>query len=833
MKTGTFIKQLKISEQNPQGSVVECVNLTELPLTEDGVGGLVPVAGLRTDVSVPLVPLAEAVTPSGQELLLLTASQPDDSGRWPLCVREGATVVRVGESASRPCCAVSITDGWLVMAETGRLEVVRRASGEWDVSAESASAPRLSVRAVRQGTVTQRIEAQTLTDVDFSRETASIGAKGLKSLTGSLLEAYGSLNVKASESGAWIQPMVARCHLLDAEGRRIYSSEPMLAAAGWQCCEPVEVVCAKDGAQLQVPAFVIEASVYSLEVEVGNLGAFASLAKSVEVCVTPPLHPVDFNGDAPYRIVRPSTAAPQLTVALPGATASLADASARHSARLSGVVDRIDLAESLVATLSASATTRVVTNDAVADASAQVRMVDSLLGKPVAADRGGSAKLLDLIAAPHSFTARCVATGGDSVVWGDVTPLPGAVALPRGEEEVAGAVWTGSVRVTMADGVQLLTAVGSPMPMPQTLPPMLSYPSGQAVRFEMWVEDEAKGTVGYADVTLSATADGKRAVWFDKSLTPLQLSVWNGGDYPKADDGVRPMGKRVPGAVVSARTSLPGSAEGAVEITKGPVVSVMPSVKSQSSWDFTRIRVYAFSPSGIYALAVGSDRRTLSSSLIDPRGVSRACRVAYTSCGVAVATDCGGVLLVSGSRTSRLQLPESVAVGVVALGWDVTTDRLWALGSEGSIAAIDLASGSWHSVELTEPPSMIHSLGRRLWVRCGERLLTVGGNTDGATMVRWRVRVPIAQVVALRALEVAMAASRFRGRVSLRTDGGAGTAESLPLVTLSVEGQLNAPLRSRLAVRARRFLILEIEGEVSDDFVITDVSVLIEKIKLS
>lgn len=778
----------------------------------------------------PLRPVGHATLRTGQKASLLTDLEPDSDGRYTLYVDCGDTLHAVHSSKARVRCTASTDYGWIAMTDRQRIRVesIDEEATRWHAVAEGHRPPDITIRATDRGTVSRAIAPMSFDGSALDREHPRLDANDAKTLTSALTDAYAGLCATAADNGAWVQPLLARFHLVAADGRRIYSSEPtLLSAGGWQCCDPLEIGCTLADGTLATRATSLTARTFAIEVDVAALGSYD--AASIEVTVTPQLHPVDFGAEADYRITRTSTSTPLLTAALPGVTAEMSDDSTARARLLRAMTERLAALESPLARLtcaSSSGLSHAIANTLALTASAERKSLMSILARTVTSSSSSSPLLLRGITSPHSFLAGSSTTAGDAVMWADITPLHSPAALPRDPAATPSdqvPEWTGTLRVTLADGTHLDTLIGYPMQMPEALPPLVSYPDPQAVELELWVDNVDTGTVSHASAALTATADGQRAVSLDASLAATPLTPWTSGQYPVTSvEGVM-AGRRRPGAVVSAHVSAPGEAVGALEITPAPVVALHPAVKSLSSWDFTRTHLYAFSPAGIFALSLGADRRRIGASLIDPRGVTEACHTAYTSRGV-MAIARGKLLSVSASRVSELPLPFAPK----QVAWLSSAGRVLLLGTDGMLRAYDPEARTWHERTVGHHTAeAIASVGADCFISCRDALLTP--DTAGAATIRpisWSARLPLPRRAAPRHVVVSMSAYSFSGRVTCSTEAGPGSACAIPLVRLDIDGEVNAPLHARLPLTPRRYVGVAIEGMASADFTLTAVHLI-------
>ncbi|MCM1401977.1 MAG: hypothetical protein NC189_08165 [Bacteroides sp.] len=813
---------IPLSEMHPQGNVIKCTNL-ESTLPQ----GLVPVGCPIPSVEEPVRPLASAILRNGSETILFSSVNPPD-GYSTLYVRRPDRLMPVKNLRGEVYCAIPQGHGWLVMTEFARyvVQAVDDAGVAWSVRHQDVRPPSVYLGAVYSGEASESTPSLALSDVDLSRSEAALGPSALKEISAMLLDCYNALCSRANASGAWIQPILARFHLIGEQGNRIYSSQPQLIGLGWQCCSELSVQCTNSGGTLLVPQFTLSAPMFALKASVWNLGSYADFTQAIEVEVTPQCHPVDFSALAAHRIVHPSLPQPVLTVALPGVTIDFASAEDARRALIARLADSLDRAASPIIKVAASQTDFSARNSSLLSPAADLKLINSALAKSASSATASQVNsenvaLLASVSAPNSFIARCAVSSGNFVAWADITPLPAPPAFPLGES-VPGSTeleWSGTVTVTMSDGSVRLSLIGYPAPMPLSLPPLVSYPDASAVKLEIWAENIGTETITHAEVPLSPAASGVRSLYISPSLQPVPLTPWE-GSYPKAQTSDFAPGQRLPGAVISAATSNPGVPLGVSVIAHAPVVALSPSVKSQSSWDFSRSHLYAFSPHGIFALALRSGSAPPAASLIDPHPVSSGRCVAWTPSGVAALTDSGSILLVNASRASLF----CTCANATHLAWVHAQQRLWALMPGGDIISHNLVTAERHRIRLPSSPGALHSSGARVWIETPHCLMVPSSAPAPATDVHWELRIPLPRPQPLRCISVTMSAASFSGSIRLATDGGPGAEASLPLLSLAVNGEVNAPIVAPVAGYPRRFISLSITGSVSPDFLIHSIT---------
>ncbi len=662
---------------------------------------------------------------------------------------------------------------------------------------EQLTPPDIFLRTVAAGTAAETIPAITLTDTEFSTSGPALSAKGLSSLSSNLADTYSRLSARVTSAGCWFQPMIGRVDVLDCDGISLYSSPPQILECGaWQCCSIMTMSCSKDGTSLIVPATTLSVNMYRIEAVVASLGSYLDNAASIRVTLTPQYHPVDLSASAPYRLTRTDTTAPSLTVTLPGCTDSFSDRTSVRVSDMRALIPRLYSAGYQLGSASAAIGSFSFANTAASSAEDEISTIASALKTTVKTDTSLNGSILREISSPNGFRGEVVTVSGDSVVWADISVLqaPPVILRHHADDITATSSWEGTLQLTFADGSSILRSIGSPLPVPTALPALIYLPYPDIKRVEMWISDST--STRYATAELSPSADATASIALDSSLSPVAFSLW-AGDYPVASgESNESVLKRYPGVIVTASTRHPYTAVAALFITSRPITAIHPAVKSSSSWDFTRCHIYAFSSAGIFTVAFNAAKTNPASVLIDPRGVSSGECTAYTSTAVMALSDCGRLLAVRGART----YPVDEDITASSLEWFIPTNELRLHDNTGGIVtAIDLTSYQSHTLKSSA--------------------------TGGLVNVCWEARLRLISPSRATKLRLVMAAARFKGTVSLRADSGAGPGASRPLLTLAIDGQVNAPVTARLLSYPCSYLTISVSGLASSDFTISSANV--------
>lgn len=809
-------------------SVEECVNLVR-----DASEGLCPAPGIRMVTDGDHEPLAVYHDSTGCSHTLLVENgmlhirrEPDDS------------MTEVGRAGEPVFCAVARRGGFTLMCGGGAVEIDLRENGSWKMGATAREWPEMWLEAESRGTLTASTGPMVLKGVEFSRTEPKIGAAAQKLLDEELCGAYQRVASAASTAGVWIAPVVARYHLLGPEGERLWSSSPtVMSAGGWQCEGILSAEGSKEGADgLSVPSLKLEAECFKVVMKLAP-GAAECLNRAgvaaVEITVTPQQHPCDSSLSAPWRIVHPTLANPVLQTALPGATENFGLRHEYFSRRMMDTLSRLgDLEERLTVMYGpfqdgTAELDRIAGSDADEESR---RLCEAWSRQPEYHPGAYGSTLMDEITGAGGFVARCVAANGDMVAWGDITPLAGGSR--RVAELCSGFVdepYRGVLSVTRRDSTRINLAIGGER-RPTAWSACVGYPDSRVAGLDIYVEDTAGGTWhGHAD--LQPTADGSHAVALDQELEGKAFRLY--ADNMPAVDRTPVAGERRPGAIAAARISAPLTVVSALECSHSPILAIEPALRSQSSWDFSRCHLYAFSASGIHAVAINGAKKLIAATTIDRRGVADASGVTATPEGVmALHPTAEGAQLMR-IAASRATTEQDMADGV-ALAWDTAHSRLLMLDRRGRLRLHDIGRGEWSLVEAEVEITAIHSPGNDVWLRAGEALrrletLEESRRAERRTTVRWRGKFAVEEHSRVAGIELEWSASAFDGSVSVGCGRDASGRMARRMLEMRIKGALKGWLLRPVAGWATPMVEVEISGRVAGDFRLRRISIYFRK----
>ena len=789
-------------------------------------GALVPCAAAVTAAEGHWRPLVTFSHEAHWRQTLLQATSADPSHRYPLALSAltGGCPTTFGSTATPAYCAVATAYGATVMTDEGPQHVFKSRGENATGAVLAGTLP--PVRPVRleaelRGTATLNFEAMTLTGCTVTAG-RSLDSASLRHIGRTMAEAYTDLALRTQAAGLWFQPVVAFYRIRATDGSTLYTSPPKIlcAPSGWQGCAGIATPCTISGEAadrtVSIPAFQTTVDTFRIKATVPPdllPGEWMKRVAGVEICVSPQIHPFDAADKAACSITG-GTASTTITIALPGATSRLASLENRRMATARSVAARCTEACAEVWRVDAgalSATEHHLTASHAATPSEESTAIKACTAKArSAASSDGSGSLLRQISAPHSFSARSVATDGDSTLWGDITPLPYPGYPP---EEFFGATnssaegeWDVLTVTEFVDGRTVSALTSGTGHAPLSLAPLASYPDAGAKSMTVWLR---RGTaVSKAAISLTPDERAGIALHLQGGLVPIELTP-TAEPIPDRGTATAP-GERMPGAIASAPAWAPLSPKACVECSRAPIVAIVGAARSLSSWDFSRSHLHVFTSEGIYAVAVNASNRIASASLISSRGVRSGEGVTATPEGtMAIAADGGGAILIKASKASAINLPEGTesCVHCQATGRTWLTDsngRVWVMGGDG-----------FHRPRLNA--TAVYDAGGV------PLLLTPEGNTvrpgetpAAAKEVHWRREIAEDRRRSLIAMEWKLDASEFSGTVSVRAHGGSG--DTYPVVKCTAEGQINSPVALRVAAPPRPYLLLELKGSASADF---------------
>ncbi len=640
------------------------------------------------------------------------------------------------------------------------------------------------------------------------RRTAALKASDARGLASDLEDALYVLAEEARVQRCMTQPALARYKLLDSGGRVLFTSAPLLLGTS-QNYQGVRLAVDSQGV---AAGYTLSAATWRMQLTVPQ--GMPARVRSVQLCVTPQLHPAAWWKDASATLVHGYTSAASTVVVQPqiAPAAVVAGRYGAAEATVAAIAARMDALEQVVATVPATAGTIELPwggEDAAKDESAAV---EAAMGCGVEAVAAREARLR----APHVFTARCAARVADTVMWGDVEALRyrGYPVQMLAAELSAGQPWTAFVAVDFVDGGRTVWTGSGSGGAPSMLCPLLSYPSPDAVRISIGIT--AGGTARYGSYELTPLASGLGAVYVHPSAAPFEL--------PQAAYSVpQPVEAacRYSGTVVAADAAAPLVPLASRDACGGRVLRLLPAAGSTAAWDFGRTRFLAFGHGGIWSVALGSGRDSLAVGRIDSRRVERAAAVAPVAGGEVYAVAGGDLVRLAGTRLTTVLR----SCGFRDIAWIAPFAELIASGEAGEEASVLCAAcRKLRSYRRSLVPLGLLAGEHGAYAATASGVMALHREEAVPMAVGWAMRAApeparCARGLPLRSLRLMAAGSGLHLKLGV---AAASSLAAEPVATASVDirGRLSTPHELRLLMRPATEAHISVEGSAGPDFIL-------------
>lgn len=676
---------------------------------------------------------------------------------------------------------------------------------------------------------------------DYTHWTGRLNDADTSAVTADLQGLYTELSSRAMQMGYYLQPVIVKYRLFDEMGVMLYESAPVLISlpSGFQCTSSLTAnVGVEGGRYCNLEGFVVEATGFRLGIEAPELinSPWGDVVKSVEISISPQLHPVDYNVEASHRLENVTATSGVLRAYFPGMACEMVADTPRREKIVKTMIAHFESHEKRLAVINRPFSGGIVEgvtfemvdySDVEKDCRSLVKMLSESQLKTVADDYQNA--VMRAISIPHTFSAATAINSGDVISWGGITPIR-YDGYPIGlfTAETANGEWRANIKVTFAGGEETVVWKGEGTDnAPLSLTPVLSYPHPDASQMTVTV-CYTEGVV--RSRTFNLMPMGDRAIFIDTSFTPILLTDEQEAYIIPAVKNKRDFHS---GTMLTSLASSPMHITSVLQATQGQIVAITPAVRSSSAWDFARTHLYAFSTAGIYAVAINSSRNVIAAHLFDARGVLSGRAVVVTENAV-IAVAGGDLVRVSGSRGSTL----ISAAGFEAVGWNFLYRELWCIDNKGMVKVISSDGAYRRDIKVD---NLYTSLGGHLYLLSGGNLLDASVEEKcEETEIYWGARILSDEVVApltMRRMGLMrpqliswqMFSSDAELQLSLRGDTGVGGDNSFPLVKMHVKGSLNAPIPARVIAPARQALVVEVSGKVSADTHFNSVQLLLSK----
>ena len=688
---------------------------------------------------------------------------------------------------SVPSCALATDSGVIVMSANERprrFRFTRSEEGDvgWSV-AESPlfpSLPPLMIVRRDMGTISSTVPAFTLRS-SYTTTTQHLSEADQAIADRAMREAYVALSDRALLHGRYIQPVMARYRLIGHDGAVLYTSAPVIVApeSGLQGIRTSLNLTGEgfrqSGEGTLSAAEFVPGIAYTREPD----EAWRALVSSVQLLVSPQLHP--YSASLPGSCSRVSSSATALTLSftLPGVDPL--QSYAAPGGRVAGYVASM-LAD----------TDRWLTADGPAsDTAAEMARLKSLAASSVTQPTTES-MLAFRLSAPHAFTATACARSGDLIAWGGLTALPfEGYALP--EMTVTRADTTASVPtamlVNMRDGSSVVRSAVMVRSTPTGVSPLVLYPSAEAESITLLAGSKA------VTLPLTPSACGRWAYYLAPDMCPVRLTEDRGGFALPASS---PSAYACPSALMMCHESSPLAPLAVTRGDASAVTALLPAVRHSNSFTVPSARFYVLGAGGISSMTLTDSRRRINLNLLDGRGVTSPEAATLIPGGMAVIAS-GALLTVTGSRPTTLR---EHCDGDM-LGWCDRYGELWCIDSSGghdiSVLSVDGSVEYTRTVSASSSSDAVASVSTGgshfALVTCGGDILDPSDEVDGEVTAVHESTVSHSFRPGQRAALTADVSGRgVRGTVTFTASHGRHSCARLTLRTLAVDGDLCHPL---------------------------------------
>lgn len=796
-------------------------------------GWLEPMGLCRKLTTTPGAPLVITLNPQGERWLIIA------NGNVVKAVEMGGsgTTVEVGALNSRPLCAITDGYGVTVMTACGAERMRWDSTGKrWELSGLMPEFPPIAIVATEQTTLTATIRAAAITG-DYPHGSGRLKSDDSLSLTADCLDAYRRLDKTARAGGYYMQPLIARYRIKDRDGNILYRSAPVIVGDGFQCTGSIS--CAVSGGERQ--ATDISTGVWKMGITAPEsvTGMWREEAATLEILATRQLHPVRMKGEADGSLNQSGANVSTLGFTMPG-VARYESGDSQRRAMVTAALDRLDEMMSVVARINdpfggaigAAGTIKVIERRNSAGVDSEWAAVEKSLGKEPLAMRGYKESTLSACRVPHRFTATTAAVCGDTVLWGNPTALRyGGYPLTMTAAATRSGRWRANVAVEMADGSERAVWSGAgDKGEPLTLSPLLTYPAADAEKMTINIS-HSDGSIVRESLRLTPTENGDMAYYLHPTIAPWSPTT-------AADTYLTPAEIEKPrdmaGRVLSATNGFPLAPTGALAVSPAAITKLTAASRSDSTWDFGRGHYYSFSPAGIAAISVNSNRVVTGANLISTIGIDRPEQVAPGNDGVWTLTD-EGIMKISGNRCAWAVSLDGKGR---ALGWCRRGGgELWVTDADGSADLV--ATDRMETVKRRlEEIDSLYCDGDALLIINSSGVSDTATETAVTVETQWKARLQIdgipdpgargnSRIAAVRAVTIDMDAQSADIAIDVRCDCGQGPEGSRPLLSANVRGAVDRPLTMRLRAPRRGWIDIRISGKVSAESVIRKIILMI------
>lgn len=566
------------------------------------------------------------------------------------------------------------TLGFWLFTESGPLMLARDSSGSYSLRADVPTFKAVRMYGARMNRFGATVFPERLSG-EYTRGTGELEKADLEKIGSEMIRAWRSMQKRAANAGARIQPSLMAWRILDDMGQVLFCSQPQWLGlpVGMQLTESLSTLVKSSGDNFCLPdpfSFFADAWQPALMIDATEVDPFwAKNCAVLEVIAAPEPDFVDNSDVMEGRMDRDSSGYGKLTLFMPGASSGSSTDSAKMKSLMKTSLENFYSSATVVASLPRPF---VQSQTAI--------LPVSQAGKPIP-----EPVLPPEFSFPNRFAAGACLVSGTAIVLGNISPVDAPTWFPSdmaADFDVSDEEFTESVTVTRADGsVHSASRSGSRI-KPTLLPAIIVCPDPDAVKLTLCAEGEAM------TFELTRALCGRFSYWMSPDSRPVE---WN----PTSDSSElanltdsSPVHKSRSGMIVSANAFAPLNPIAAHDISMGTIHRITPSVGSSGGWTYSLQHLMAWATDGIYSVSIKADLTSINACRLHSPGVDRPDAVALTPECIYSALSSGTLLRFVGAKVSTVDIRRKVE----AVGWNQAERELW-LASDGGVPIIITASG--------------------------------------------------------------------------------------------------------------------------------------------
>ena len=698
----------------------------------------------------------------------------------------------------QPLCAVNSGNTIFIMLTDGAYRLDYNADTDsWTDLGIMPPLPPIEIVATTATDFSATIPSIALSD-SYPHWRGTLSKTDLNTLSTHLLDAYAELKQNATTTGFFIQPVLARYHLLDSDENVLYTSQPIMVSvtSGFQCVDLLTITT-NDFSTLN--SFNLLATGYKIAVDSTQLNdsPWANIIASAVVEVTPLLDPINPKSTVQCRLDAIDATHGNLAVYMPGTSVTMTPADEyRH-----------DMIKTAFASFESIAT--------------ELAQFPYPYAKKINTKPLSPQSLLTKVrrAATLPFTAQSALAMGDSILWGNIAMLrPSAPSLPFfvSKKKSNSGFWRACISVTFSSSDERVVWNGSGNDnCPELISPLLAYPCSDAK--EISISISCGGEIVSQSFPLMPLPGSNFAIYLHSSLKPFAIASY-------AEKYIVPSHHTLStfraGSVAVSHLKNPFNLLATQSISCGNILAFTPAVRSTSSWDFARTHAYAFSTSGVYAISINAARSAISAHIIDNRHINSKECVAFAN-NMVYAIASSDLISVTGSKATTLQRN----INASAIAWDNHSHFLWFHDNNDTMRVLDIDRNFEASCDALPNAQLFSAKGILLFSN-DNVLKTTTLTPSTPTQIKWQRTISLdSSKNQIFGATFFLAASHFDGTISIRAHSGAGVENSYPITTLNIKGAINAPIPIRVYAPHRPYLIIELNANVSPDFIFSNITI--------